>query len=315
MQEPDGLADGQGEGFRVPDVATHVVRKSRTLRFALGDFRFLLHPGKLVVDRVPAGNYPHLTLAWYPHGLLDLHLKYFHAEATRGEREPEYVPLGELGKEQLLGLQAFFERWSVELHDTFRRQCRPMNPGWLARKGFSILRPQDERLRKFLEALAPKTRGKYRLQPSRLADQASLVDLADDAWYHPSALHVIREWYDGIPLTAVGPGGTVQLLMFRTRSGRLRWVGYKQRNQTRALRSVYRDLMTEASETLSSRHLAVFETIVRELGIDDVPELAETVADFRNLLQDPQGFVRERLGLARTCDSSSRATRNKNRVV
>ena len=260
---------------------------SQSVRFAVGEFRFYLGPGKAVIERVPADKYPHLTLAWYPQGLIDLHLTYNHATASRGDGQKKYLSMGSLEKPQLARLEAFLKDWTDRTMAVLFRQYRPMKPGWLSKRGYDVFLPQEERFQAFFKQHAPKKRGKHRLNVARLQDAEAWYALTSDSRYDPRVLQLLGPDEVRGPITAVGPRDTVQLMTWPPGAERGRWIGIKHRNFMRALRREYREPAEVIMGYLGPSHLQAFETIVREMGIEEVPALAETVEHTRKFLSNP----------------------------
>src|SRR5690606_15612117 len=129
----------------------------------------------------PQDKYPHLTLAWYPHGLIDLHLTYNHGAASRGEGEKIYLSLGSLEKHQLTKLEAFLKDWTDRTMDLLFKHNRPMNPGWLSKRGYLVLLPEEEKFHAFFKDCAPKKKSKYRVDVARLTDADTWSALMRDS--------------------------------------------------------------------------------------------------------------------------------------
>jgi len=160
-------------------------------------------------------KYPtlHLTVSWdNPSGEVDIHL-------TREfpDKPKIYGPIAKITEESFQGfLDSFLPRLGAEalpLIESFRQEVKPLRPGWLGRKGYSIFWvPEDEHSQWLMRFAHRHKKNKYRVYQSTLAHLERPEEVLEHL-YEPAILHEIA---------ARGGRGGVQALRIKGRNRRRR---------------------------------------------------------------------------------------------
>lgn len=273
----------------------------KPLRFSIGVWGFMvnLNAGKCVVHRANRPDLAHLTIMWGPErDHMDAHLALGHEGAMADGKPKQYVSLFKISKARLeeVGL-AYSESVARIMIPHLRTAYRKFRPGWLAHQNYFLTVFDDEVMKKWLRDLAPKQGRKYRFDPQRLDPQHYPPEMLTCA-YDPRILHHLEEEDSKAPVSAsrVRRGHIVNddgiLLNFLTLpDGTRGWYGMKQRDVTAMMSDHMKYLFDKLMPLVEPEHAAIWERVVKALGMEDFEQSRHIAHMIRQFLTNPRNLV------------------------
>ncbi len=161
--------------------------------FVIGNLMFTETERLFVIRRRDRKDIPHLTISFEnASGEIDLHFKH---ESPQNDASSTYTPIIRFPKAALVKFLAnYFSliKWQ-EILGTLFSNMKKVRPGWLERKGYIIALGQAEMIESILSpnVIAPKRRGKHRVDVQKLKDFLNEPDLSEISFYYPSVLHIL----------------------------------------------------------------------------------------------------------------------------
>ena len=270
---------------------------------AFGEWRMHVNftTGKLVVSRANRPELAHLTVQWVTaSGELDVHLKYAH-EGGPAEGPPRYESIARI---PLAALEPAGEAFG----ELMRRECladmlavyRKYRPGWLSHRGYIVLLMSEDDMRDWIGRIAPRTRGKYRVDPTTAFHPSNAPPSLQHEFYDARILweHDLQESKLPVSLMrrrrlrsavensmllshTLGPDGTVA------------WWGTKNDDALRLGRRINAKLFDLAIPHVTAEHREKFELIVKGLGLDEGCDPHPFVFHTRQFFANPRNPIRQ----------------------
>jgi len=264
-------------------------------------FGIVVQPkGKVVFVRRDRRELPHVTVDWQNRSnVIDVHLTYERRVKTASGAdvfEKTHDPLFKIPIATLEALGPKLERTMVrDFVGPLLMAYRKYRVGWLARKNYYLnLQSQDE-MEAWFKSLGTKVKGRknrYHVDHERIVNPEHWPE----EWrhfYRADALREIDPKELPIPITLTRivrgrerPGSALVLSHFDQPGphGRRGWWGFSARASERLRRRVDRATDDFIRRHATPEHRAAFENIVAGLALDDFPDLAKGIRDFRALL-------------------------------
>jgi hypothetical protein len=170
------------------------------------------------------------------------------------------------------------------------REFRRYRPGWLGRKGYVVPLQDEAELLAWLTSIAPKQRGKYRVDTTKLISveqyPRSLVEL-----YSARVLGLIDPESIVKPVFAprivrgrLVDRGALVLNHIVGPDGRLGWWGFREGFTRGMSRRVWKAIDEELRPHLRPHHVEVFNKIAEGLALHEVDDLREGIVNLRAFL-------------------------------
>ncbi len=281
------------------------VEKAFTLRWSWLGLAFSFTERKLVIARQRRLRSVHLTLSYAnASGEIDLHLK--REPAPPGE--DQYVSLGRIGPERLARLGEHFNQLAQRLAYLPMDHWRPVRPGWLSRRGYALmLIPKDVPAGMFAAFVPSKRRGKHQLTFAPLKDPAYQAQFAD-CIYDAAILPHLDAGALQLPVTAVSlraRRGPLLVAPF-TVNGSTQWYMMPRHRMMEIGDRLGAEVAIYIGNGLHGEHARAFDRICDELGLSEIPELAEFVTGVRESLAAPLDTVQKAKSKLRAFASTRR---------
>ncbi|MFH0980413.1 MAG: hypothetical protein V2A79_02610 [Planctomycetota bacterium] len=265
--------------------------------------------GKLELYRAHRPELAHLTVLWKTKsGQIDVHLTYGHEAAMSGPGPKTHEALIQVYRDELeaLGTRANEVMQQFVLEQLAAKYHR-FRPGWLARNGYVVQVVAKKVVLDWLAGLAPKRRGKHRLDPETAFDLEQVPSEFLGEAYDPGVLHVLRE--EGVR-TQPAPDADVSVCAVRPRrgkaaadtimlsymlglDGRVGWWGMANSDALRLQRVLLARFFDWAIPLVRPHHGEAFEKLVVGLGLDESSESQRFAQSVRQFLRDPRNPIRQ----------------------
>jgi hypothetical protein len=270
------------------------VQKRFAVEWSWLGLAFSFSDRKFIVSRKRASGGIHLTISYgNASGELDLHLK----RELVAPGEESYIPLARVVPERLARAGERFNAVGDRIARSMLDHWRPVRPGWLARNGYLLMlfekEPTAETLREVLLPFAPRRyHGKRQLTFAPLKDPAYWAKFTENLFYadilrdlDPSAVQ------QPIRATSMKRGRPTLLIGSLNIDGHPEWFMCPEYRTREGMDYAMAGLMTFLGNAVGPGHLAVFRRITDELGLEEIPELADFIKGVTEFLASPQEVV------------------------
>jgi len=280
-----------------------VPRRAVNLRWSWTDLTFSLSDRKLVIARRGRPELAHLTASWgHASGEVDVHLTFGHEAAMTGDVEKDHQSLFVVTPDTLRIAGEASERLTNGLMMPFvLRRHRRYRPGWLARSGYVVVAAGDEERGQLLNLVAPKARGKVRVDLRALVDPAThLAVLSENVFppeilSHPEFAALVRGPYrHPLPVTAVRVRGgrvadrdTIHLTHGPDFRGVTGWCGIMNGHTVAFARQISGFMYEWLAPRVGSRHAEMLDRIVVGMALDEIDDLRSIIHSIGRFLRDP----------------------------
>jgi hypothetical protein len=259
---------------------------------AVGPFGIALQPSKLIVTRRDLPKPAHVTLSWgNQSGDIDLHL----TVDANGSELRCHESLGKICENEV---DAFGHRFSQVIDLSFARTIalwKPVTPGWLWRRRYWIVLTEPVRIEKALRSLAPKSRGKYRINADALTDSEWLRGCCSSLMYKPCLLKYLTEEERAHPVTAIrtvrGRSHVLRLGAWQQPNGMVRWRALSQENAMGISALATLRAMELIGELVSPKLVANLDKLERALALDGVEFTRALMETVRQFVIDPEPAI------------------------
>jgi len=297
----NACSDGAGCHYREvtkagrPDLTASeqsVVQKAFNLRWRWLGLAFSVSDRKLVISRKRGPRTVHLTVAYRTaSGQVDFHLK--HEPPAPGEEA--YVPLAKIAPEHLASFGEFLNWTWAPLVREVTDHWKPVRPGWLSRCGYAVLLVEREKsLERFRAFVPSKRRGKHDLTFEPLKDPKYVRQFVDSL-YPGRILRYVPPNLVQLPIHAeiVGRRKRRHSLLIGSFAidGRDRWLMIPKQRMIEMSDKLGAEMVSRLGAALSPEFGTLIETVVDELGLDEIAELGDLLAGVRRFVASPHGAV------------------------
>lgn len=267
------------------------VEKRFSFQWSWLGLSFSFSDHKFIVIRKRAFGSVHLTISYgNKSGELDIHLK--REPALPGE-DP-YIPLARVAPERLTRAGEHINAVGERLARSMMDHWRPVRPGWLARNGYLLTllekEPSAETLRELFLPFAPsRYHGKHQLTFAPFKDRAYLEKYIDRLYY-ADALRDLEPgtFQQPIRATPTKRGRPTLLVASFNVDGHPEWFMCPEHRTREGMDLAMAGLMTVLADGVDSGHLDIFRRITDELGLKEIPELADFIKGLTEFLASPQ---------------------------
>jgi hypothetical protein len=265
--------------------------RTRSLRWSWLGLAFALGRRTLVISRKLGERTKHLTLSWSNQSkTLDLHIT---DEPLHPDEERRHLAIGLLEESALISFGQELQVVMEQNLESIFSERKPVRPGWLKRNGYLISVGNDPYFGDLFSRLAPKSRGKYRLDFKLMKDPEYLQRFAEGL-YPPAILHSLDPVENHGPITATcyGRRRKPTLLIFPGgKSGR--WIMVRQAAFSHLLSARAVTAYEHLASQIHLGHLHAFDKIIAELRLGEIPELKEFLESMREFFSNPKETLRK----------------------
>lgn len=265
--------------------------------FAFENFSFSFTKQKMVIARRNRAGSPHLTLSWANQsGEIDLHLTSTRTVITSsGHRAVEklHQPLLRISENDLAragtAMERLFHRhYLAHLAHDYRRY----RVGWLQRKGYYVSLQSEKDISEWIRSIAPRIKRKHRLNLARDLASDRLPAFLRENVYPAEVLRLIDPADYIMPFSAyrvvngrLKNSHELMLGCHPASDGRPGWWGFRQR-ATRRFSATMNRVTDEVVRRLARpQHRDAFEQVVTALGLEELPDFAQSIASIRASLE------------------------------